>query len=105
MFWGVYKYVRGNVEFYTTDKFGMALMRKELFPSGPIIPLVYQFNLLTDKQRMQAFRKSILSVVKNGDSVVDLGCGNGIMLILASQKARIVDSVEIDVNVFNFADF
>lgn len=102
---GLSKYNKLNIEFYAVDKFEMLLRKKELFPSGPIIPLVYQFNLLNDLNRTKGLKNAILSVVKSGDKVIDLGCGNGILSIFASQKAERVDSVEIDPDVFNFADY
>ncbi len=101
----VYKYERADVKFYTIDRFDIAFMREEVFPSGPVIPLVYQFNLLTDFNRTSAFKKALDQVVHSGDSVVDLGCGNGILSIFAAEKAKIVHSIEINPDVFNFADF
>ena len=101
----VSRYERANVIFYTIDKFDFAFMQEEVFPSGPVIPLVYQFNLLTDFNRTNAFKKAIKEVVRADDSVIDLGCGNAILSIFASEKARVVNSLEINPDVFNFADF
>jgi len=71
----------------------------EKFPSGPIIPLIFQYNLLSDESRVKGFKEAIDLIVKNGDVVIDLGAGVGLLSHLASKKAKIVYAVEIEPNV------
>ncbi len=66
------------------------------FPSGPIIPLVYQFNLLSDRSRMEALHEAIDKTVEEGDTVADLGAGVGALSYMASKKAEQVYAVEVD---------
>jgi len=70
------------------------------FPSGPIIPLVYQFNLLSDTQRMETLHEAINRTVEPGDTVADLGAGVGFLSCVASQTADEVYAVEIDREVY-----
>ncbi len=70
------------------------------FPSGPIIPLVYQFNLLSDTQRMETLHEAINRTVQQGDVVADLGAGVGFLSCVASQKANKVHAIEIDREVY-----
>lgn len=71
----------------------------EKFPSGPIIPLIFQYNLLSDESRVNGFKEAIDLIVKNGDVVIDLGAGIGLLSHLASKKAKKVYAVEIEPNV------
>lgn len=70
------------------------------FPSGPIIPLVYQYNLLSDKQRMDSLRRAIDETVGTDDTVADLGAGVGVLSHIAAETAEHVYSVEIDREVY-----
>ena len=70
------------------------------FPSGPIIPLVYQFNLLSDTQRMEALHKAIKTTVDTGDIVADLGAGVGGISCMAARYGKKVHAVEIDREVY-----
>lgn len=55
------------------------------------------FNCLIDEQRTLAFGKAIRNTVKNGDVVVDMGSGSGILAMLAADcGAKKVYAVEID---------
>lgn len=72
----------------------------EDFPSGPVIPLVYQYNLLSDRSRLNALRTAIDEVVEPGDIVADLGAGVGFLSYLAAERAETVYAVEIDTDVF-----
>lgn len=74
--------------------------RKEEFPSGPVIPLVYQFNLLSDENRMGALKEAINDVVTEGDIVADLGAGAGILSYLAARQADRVYAVEVNQDVY-----
>ena len=66
------------------------------FPSGPVIPLVYQYNLLSDQQRMEALYEAVMQTVDKGDVVVDLGAGLGFLSHCAAELAEQVYAVEID---------
>jgi protein arginine N-methyltransferase 1 len=70
--------------------------RAEEFPSGPVIPLVYQYNLLSDKQRLSAIKEAIDENIEKGDVVADLGAGAGVLSYLAADKADTVYAVEMD---------
>lgn len=70
------------------------------FPSGPIIPLVYQFNLLSDTQRLEGLKKAIETTVEPGDVVADLGAGVGVLSCLAARTAEKVYAVEMDREVY-----
>lgn len=72
----------------------------EEFPSGPVIPLVYQYNLLSDRQRLSTIKKAINKTVSEGDIVADLGAGVGVLSYLASSKADTVYAVEMDREVY-----
>lgn len=55
------------------------------------------FNCLTDRQRTNAFRRAIRNSVRQGDVVVDLGSGSGILALFAAEAgARKVFAVEND---------
>lgn len=72
----------------------------EEFPSGPVIPLVYQYNLLSDEQRLSAIKEAIDEFVSEGDVVADLGAGVGVLSYLASYRAETVYAVEMDREVY-----
>jgi predicted RNA methylase len=69
------------------------------FPTGPVIPLVYQYNLLSDSSRLNSINEAINEEVEQGDTVVDLGAGSGILSYISSKKAEKVYAVEIDRDV------
>lgn len=70
------------------------------FPSGPIIPVVYQYNLLSDQSRMEALYEAVQQTVDEGDIVADLGAGVGFLSCIASEKAETVYAVELDREVY-----
>lgn len=72
----------------------------EEFPSGPVIPLVYQYNLLSDEQRLSAIKRAIDEHVSEEDIVADLGAGAGVLSYLAAQKADQVYAVEMEREVY-----
>ncbi|MFB6215711.1 MAG: methyltransferase domain-containing protein, partial [Candidatus Aenigmatarchaeota archaeon] len=72
----------------------------EEFPSGPNIPLVYQFDLLTDTNRLTDLKEAVEAVVEEGDTVADLGAGVGILSYLASPRADKVYAVENNQTVY-----
>lgn len=69
---------------------------EEEFPSGPIIPLIYQYNLLSDRSRLDALAEAIEATVEEGDVVADLGSGAGVLSYLAADAAARVYAVEVD---------
>lgn len=76
---------------------------KDAFPAGAVIPVSYQYNLLSDHQRLKATKQAIDAVVSEGDVVADLGAGSGILACLAAQKAKKVYAVEMDSAVYKQA--
>lgn len=86
----------GGERYYELD----GIWESEEFPAGPIIPLVYQYNLLSDESRLSDLHAAIDTVVDEGDVVADLGAGAGILSFLASQNAEQVYAVEVDPTVY-----
>lgn len=91
-----------GVDYEGGDKYYYVKSRWETeeFPSGPVIPLVYQYNLLCDEQRLSAIKAAIDEHVSEGDVVADLGAGVGVLSYLASEKAETVYAVEMDREVY-----
>jgi predicted RNA methylase len=81
----------------------MAKSENNSFPSGPVIPSIYQFNLISDIKRTSFFANAINKTVKKGDRVLDLGAGAGIFSILAAKKGGIVYSYEINEKNYRMA--
>lgn len=68
-----------------------------LFPRTPGLfsSLNVQKNMLQDRQRVAKFREAIFKTVRDGDVVVDLGTGTGILAIWAAQAgAKKVYAIE-----------
>ncbi len=99
------KYILLNVEFYEISAVTTTNIWYERFPAGPVIPLVYQYNLISDSKRTDAFRLAIEKEIKTGDIVIDLGCGTGILSIFAAQRGAYVFAVEIDPFVADAAEY
>ena len=59
-----------------------------------VIPLQYHAQMLTDDHRMSSFKDAIAAVVKPGMSVLDLGCGTGVLSFFAAQQGARVTAVE-----------
>lgn len=101
----LYIYKFQNFEFFELNLPAVKYMRYEKFPSGPVIPLVYQFNLLSDDTRLYAFKESINQMVNSGDIVLDLGCGTGVLSMFAAQKGAFVFAIEVDPIVAEVAEY
>lgn len=57
------------------------------------------YNCLIDKTRTDAFQKAIQNTVKEGDVVVDMGTGSGVLAMFAAKcGAKKVYAVEFDTN-------
>ena len=67
---------------------------KEKDELGQYIPLHYHYQMLSDKNRMDAFEKAISTVVLASHRVVDLGSGTGFMTYLAAKKGVKVWGIE-----------
>jgi predicted RNA methylase len=101
----IYHYRFQNIEFYELDVQTIKNIYYERFPAGPVIPLIYQFNLLSDSIRTDSLKKAIEMVVKPGDIVIDLGCGTGILSIFAAQRGAYVFAIEVDPLVADAAEY
>ncbi len=101
----IYKYKIHNIEFFELNLSLLRLLRIEKFPSGPIIPLVYQFNLISDEKRTKVIKKAIEKLIKPNDLVIDIGCGTGILSVFAARKGASVIAIEADPLVADAAEF
>ncbi len=101
----VFRYAFHNFEFYELNLRRTRALTYERFPSGPVIPLIYHFNLLCNEARTEAFAKAIRAVVKPGDTVFDLGCGTGILSLFAAQQGANVVAIEVDPIVAEAAEY
>lgn len=61
---------------------------------GHRAPLSYHGGLLHDANRMDAYERAIRARVRPGDVVLDLGCGTGILAMLAARRGARVHAVE-----------
>ena len=60
--------------------------------------------MLGDHVRMEAYKKAIHEVVKQGDVVADIGTGSGcIAIVLASETPVRVDALDISEKALNVA--
>ena len=57
---------------------------------------------LLDSERTTAFKKAINKIVKNNESVIELGTGSGILSMFAAKDAKSVLAIEYDETVYNF---
>lgn len=94
----------GSSGFYDIDLNNSLSLGEPRFSWGPVIPLFRQFNLLCDKNRVNALAEAINHIVKPDDIVFDLGCGIGLLSLLAARKGARVFSVEIDPFVANMTE-
>lgn len=63
---------------------------------GQFIPLHYHHNMLMDEKRMHGFKAAIEYAVAEGDKVLELGGGTGVMSCFAAAKASKVWCVEFN---------
>ncbi len=66
----------------------------EDFFLGRFLPLHYHYNLLLDRDRVEAFREAIGQVVRPGMKVLEMGGGTGILSFFAAETAEKVWCVE-----------
>lgn len=63
----------------------------------------YHTDMVRDTSRVGAFEKAIKKVVKKGDRVLELGCGSGILSIIAASCGASVVAVEADSHIASLA--
>jgi predicted RNA methylase len=66
---------------------------------GQFIPIHYHFNMLNDPFRMSGFKSAIDTIVKDGDTVLELGGGTGVQSFFAAQKAAKAFYVEYNLDL------
>lgn len=94
-----------NFEFYELTTETISYRLREKFPVGPVIPLIYHHNLLSDTNRLNAFSKAINKTVEEGDLVLEVGTGSAILSLLAAKAGGFVYSVEVDPLVIDAAEY
>ncbi|TYR76054.1 methyltransferase domain-containing protein [Rossellomorea vietnamensis] len=63
---------------------------------GQFIPLHYHYQMLSDHDRVQAFKTAIERIVKPGHRVVELGSGTGVLSFFAAKQGANVQSIEFN---------
>ena len=63
----------------------------------------YHTDMIRDTSRVGAFEEAIKKVVKKGDRVLELGCGSGILSIIAASCGATVVAIEADSNIASLA--
>ena len=65
--------------------------------------LSYHLEMLSDRERVEQFKKGIDKVVDKDTIFCELGCGTGVFSIYAAQTAKKVYAIELDEEVYKFA--
>jgi len=65
--------------------------------------LDYHLEMLSDRERVEQFKKGIDKVVTKDTVFCELGCGTGVFSIYAARKAKKVYAIELDEEVYKFA--
>jgi predicted RNA methylase len=77
-----------------TPPYGIDMPQQERLQLGQFIPPHYHYQMLSDGDRMQAFRRAIELVVRPGMQVADLGSGTGVLSFFAAQCGAQVWALE-----------
>jgi hypothetical protein len=68
-----------------------------MYDKASLVDLNYHLSMLTDSVRTSSLQRAIESTVKPGDTVVDLGCGTGLLSYFACRAgARKVYAIEMN---------
>ena len=65
--------------------------------------MAYHLEMLSDRERVEQFKKGIDTVVKKDSVFCEVGCGTGVFSIYAARTAKHVYAVELDEAVYEFA--
>lgn len=65
--------------------------------------LAYHLEMLSDRERVDQFKKGIDKVVKSDTIFCEVGCGTGVFSIYAARTAKKVYAIELDEAVYEFA--
>jgi len=65
--------------------------------------LGYHTDMIRDRSRVGAFEKALKQVVKKGDRVLEIGCGSGILSIIAASCGASVTALEADKHIAKLA--
>lgn len=65
--------------------------------------LAYHVEMLSDRERVEQFKKGIDKIVTKDSVFCELGCGTGVFSIYAAQTAKKVYAIEFDEEVYKFA--
>jgi predicted RNA methylase len=72
------------------------MLQNEINEIGQFIPLHYHYQMLSDNNRMSAFRTTIEKFVKPNHKVAELGSGSGVLSFFAAKQGARVWAVEFN---------